>query len=200
MASSQHRHAVAIFSNYQDAEAALTELKISGFPVQQICVISGNGNQLHQIAGVEVISKPTGYKANNGTSQGATSGDASERTNRLAGGVKGLLIGGVGGLLVMSGAGLLMGIGALVIPGIGPVMLAGSITTAIATTLAGGAIGITVGAPTGGLIGSLIGLRIPQEQAINYSERVSSSGDFMIVVNGTESEVSSAETILNNRS
>jgi uncharacterized protein YcfJ len=70
-------------------------------------------------------------------------------------------------------------------------MLAGAVATAIATTLAGGAIGAAVG----GLVGALIGLGIPEERAQVYHDYVV-DGDYLVIVDGTETEVIRAETIL----
>jgi len=73
-------------------------------------------------------------------------------------------------------------------------MLAGATATTIATTLAGGAIG----AAAGGLVGALIGLGIPEERARVYNQRVS-RGDYLVFVDGTETEIRRAEAILSNR-
>ncbi len=87
--------------------------------------------------------------------------------------------------------GLLVGLGAIAIPGVGPVMLAGATATALATTLSGGAIG----AVAGGLIGALIGLGIPEERARVYNDRVS-RGDYLVMVEGSNADISHAESIL----
>ncbi|NJM63093.1 MAG: histidine kinase, partial [Oscillatoriales cyanobacterium RU_3_3] len=73
----------------------------------------------------------------------------------------------------------------------GPIMLAGAEATAIATTLAGTALGATAG----GLIGALVGLGIPEEEAKAYSDRVA-RGDYLVLLNGTESEIAEAERVL----
>jgi hypothetical protein len=73
-------------------------------------------------------------------------------------------------------------------------MLAGATATAIATTVAGGAIG----AVTGGLLGALVGLGIPEERARVYQDRIS-RGHYLILVEGTDDEISRAEAILRHR-
>lgn len=106
------------------------------------------------------------------------------------GGATGALAGGaVGGI-----TGLFVGIGALAIPLIGPIMLASALTTALATTLAGGAIGLVAG----GILGALIGLGIPEERAKIYRDRLL-NGDYLVIVEGTDDEIRSANTILRER-
>jgi hypothetical protein len=146
-----HRRSVGVFSRRQDAEAALYELKNSGFPMERVSVIAQDSDS--NIAGAEV-KENVGNLADEGASLGAVSGGA------------------LGGL-----TGLLVGLGSLAIPGVGPVMLAGATATALATTLAGGAIG----AAAGSLLGGLIGLGIPEEQAKSYNSRVEKGHYLIIV-------------------
>ncbi len=114
--------------------------------------------------------------------------DSSEKRNlegnKADEGLKaGGAIGGLGGLLV--------GLGTLAIPGVGPVMAGGAVATALATTLTGG----VVGAAVGGIAGGLIGLGIPEERARVYSDRFQ-RGHYLIIVDGTETQIHQAETIL----
>jgi hypothetical protein len=166
----QHKRAVGVFSNYRDAEVALKELQNTGFPMDQVSVVARDAERHDDIGGADVSDR-VGNKADEGASKGALTG------------------GTLGGL-----AGLLVGLGALAIPGIGPVMLAGATATAIATTLSGTAIG----AAAGGLIGALIGLGIPEERARVYHDRVS-RGDYLVMVEGTEAEIHTAQAILSHR-
>lgn len=168
MALGQQKRAVGVFSHRQDAEYALNELSRSGFSMAKVSIIARDADRQADIAGVDV-SGHVGSKADEGASAGALTGGT---------------IGGITGLLV--------GLGALAIPGVGPVVLAGELATALATTLAGGAIG----AAAGGLLGALVGLGIPEERARVYNERVS-SGDYLVIVDGTEDEIARAEFILN---
>lgn len=100
-----------------------------------------------------------------------------------AGAVAGTVLGGVGGLLV--------GLGALIVPGVGPLLAAGT----FASTLAGAGIG----AAAGGIVGALTSLGIPEEEANAYHERVK-QGDYLLMVEGTDSEIRNAESILRNHS
>nr|WP_242040489.1 general stress protein [Coleofasciculus sp. FACHB-1120] len=166
----QHKRAVGVFSNYREAEIALTELKNSGFSMDKVSVVARDADKGNDIAGADVSDR-VGNKADEGAKAGAVTGGA------------------LGGL-----TGLLVGLGALAIPGIGPVMLAGAAGTAIATTLSGGAIG----AAAGGLLGALIGLGIPEERARVYNDRVS-RGDYLVIVDGNDDDIHRAEAILSHR-
>ncbi|MEO8890234.1 MAG: general stress protein [Coleofasciculaceae cyanobacterium] len=118
------------------------------------------------------------------------SGNLADRTKTDEGAKAGAATGGaLGGL-----TGLLVGLGALAIPGVGPVIAGGALATALASTVAGGAIG----AAAGGLTGALVGLGIPDDRARFYNDRVN-HGDYLVMVDGTESEILQAETILSRR-
>lgn len=166
----QHKRAVGVFSNYRDAEVALTELRNSGFSMDKVSVVAKDADKRDDIAGADVSDR-VGNKADEGAKAGAVTG------------------GTLGGL-----TGLLVGLGALAIPGLGPVMLAGAAGTAIATTLSGGAIG----AAAGSLLGALIGLGIPEERARVYNDRVS-RGDYLVMVDGNDDDIRRAEAILSHQ-
>jgi uncharacterized membrane protein len=101
----------------------------------------------------------------------------------LAGAITGFTLGSLDSLLV--------GLGFLSVPGVGPIMFAGAEATAIATALAGGA----VGAAAGSLAGALIGLGIPEDEAKVYSDLVSKSFYYLVIVSGAK-EIRIAERIL----
>ncbi|BAY63355.1 multi-sensor signal transduction histidine kinase [Calothrix brevissima NIES-22] len=168
-----HRRAIGVFAHRRDAEAALTELRDAGFPLSRVSLIAKNTDG-DRIAGVN-----TGVDRNIGTGNKADEG-------AKAGAATGAALGGLGGLLV--------GLGALAIPGVGPVIAGGAAATALATAVTGGAIG----AAAGGITGGLVGLGIPENRAKVYSDRFN-RGDYIVIVDGTESEIHQAETILKRR-
>jgi hypothetical protein len=172
-----HKRAAGVFLYRRDAEAALTELRDSGFPMAQVSVVAKDADRAVPLAGAE-MHEPTGDKAG----VGGNKADEGAKGGAIAGGA----LGGLGGLLV--------GLGALTIPGVGPLVLAGAGATALATAAAGGAIG----AAAGGLGGALVGAGIPEEQARVYNERVS-RGEYLVMVDGTEAEIDRAEAILSQR-
>ncbi|MBN3896255.1 MAG: histidine kinase [Nostoc sp. NOS(2021)] len=161
-----HKRGVGVFSNRRDVENALHELKNVGFDMDRVSVITQDGDK-DDIAGAEVRDR-VGDKSDEGAKVGAATGGA------------------LGGL-----TGLLVGLGTLAIPGIGPIMLAGAAATTLATTLAGAGIG----AVAGSLLGALIGLGIPEERARVYDERVR-RGHYLVIVDGTDTEILTAEAIL----
>ncbi|MEH1900118.1 MAG: histidine kinase [Nostoc sp.] len=161
-----HKRGVGVFSNRRDVEHALHELKKVGFDMDRVSVITQDGDK-DDIAGAEVRDR-VGDKSDEGAKVGAATGGA------------------LGGL-----TGLLVGLGTLAIPGIGPIMLAGAAATTLATTLAGAGIG----AVAGSLLGALIGLGIPEERARVYDERVR-RGHYLVILDGTDTEILRAETIL----
>lgn len=166
------RRAIGVFPHYRDAEAALRELRDSGFDTNNVSVIAKHADRDDTIAGAEVSDR-VGTKAGNKADEGAKAGAATG--------------GALGGL-----TGLLVGLGTLAIPGVGPILLGGATATALATTLAGGAIGATAG----GLSGALVGLGVPDDRAKIYNDRVG-RGDYLVIVDGTEDEIAIAQSILN---
>lgn len=171
MVSMPLKRAVGLFPRRQDAERALYELRDSGFPMNRVAVVNRDAAYDDKIAETYVhsdIHQSEGNKADEGATVGAVSG-------------------GVVGALT----GLLVGLGALAIPGVGPVMMAGALATTIATALSGTAIG----AVAGSLIGALVGLGIPEDRARIYNDRVA-HGDYLVVVDGSDAEISKAEAIL----
>lgn len=162
----QHKRAVGIFTSREAVNEALRELKQAKFPLYRVSVIAR-----------ELEEKPI-RGVNNRTDVGNRVGDGA-----ASGAVTGSVIGLITGVLV--------GIGVLAIPLIGPIMLADALSTAVATTLAGGGIGLV----SGGLLGALIGLGIPKKQAQVYQERLL-RGDYLVIVDGTEEEIRHATSIL----
>ncbi len=122
----QYKRAVGLFTNREEAEATIRDLKIANYDMDRVSIIAKNVDHVDGHETTEEI----GNKADEGASTGALAGGA---------------LGGVTGFLV--------GLGVLAIPGIGPILLAGAEATAIATTVAGVGIGAAAGGLVGGLIG-----------------------------------------------
>ena len=163
----KYKRSVGLFYSRDEAEAALRALKDDGFDMNRVNVIAKDADKVTESAGVDVA-----YDEGNNAAEGAGAGATS-----------GAVLGGIGGLL--------LGLGTLAIPGVGPIIVAGEAASTIASTLAGAGIG----AAAGGIIGGLVGLGIPEDKAKIYSDRVS-SGSYLVMVNGTENDISSAERIL----
>jgi hypothetical protein len=170
------KRGIGVFADYQATESALRELQDIGYGMDYVSIIGQDSEHLNQSgqtgdAQIQDIQADDGNRADDGAKAGAISG------------------GTVGGL-----TGLLVGLGTLAIPGVGPIMLAGAAATALATTAAGGAIG----AATGGLVGGLVGLGIPEDRAKVYNEHLS-QGKYLVIIDGTDSDIARAEPILKRR-
>ncbi|KYC43660.1 signal transduction histidine kinase LytS [Scytonema hofmannii PCC 7110] len=126
MTLQQRKRAVGTFPNRQEAEAALNDLRGSGFTMNQVSILAKNAEHNDQIAGADIKDR----------------GDDESQEGAGIGAVAGTVLGGLGGLLV--------GLEALIIPGVGPFLAAGT----IATTLAGAGIGAAAGSLVGALTGA----------------------------------------------
>lgn len=171
------KRAVGSFTSYETTELALHELKSNNFSMDQVSVIGKDIDRHAEFTGANVgdCVINTDELDTHENKSGETAAD---------GAIAGVSIGGFAGLLV--------GLGGLLIPGVGPVMLAGATATAIATAFSGG----VIGALAGSLAGSLIGLGIPEDRARLYGDRVA-QGDYLVIVEGSESDIALAESILN---
>lgn len=163
----QYKRSVGLFYSRDEAEAALRALKDDGFDMNRVNIIAKDADQVSQAAGMD-----TADAHDNNAAEGAGAGATS-----------GAVLGGITGLLI--------GLGTLIIPGVGPIIVAGEAATAIATTLAGAGIG----AAAGGIVGGLVGMGIPEDTARIYSDRVG-NGSYLVMVNGTNDDISRAESIL----
>ena len=94
---------------------------------------------------------------------------------------------------VRGGCGFLVGFGTLAIPGVGPAIAAGSEETAIAATLTGK----SVKAFSDSWVKVLAGLGIPEQQASIYGEQAC-RGNYIVMLEGTNEEITKAEAFLNN--
>ena len=163
----KYKRSVGLFYSRDEAEKALRALKDDGFDMNRVNVIAKDADKVTESAGVDVA-----YDEGNNAAEGAGAGATS-----------GAVLGGIGGLL--------LGLGTLAIPGVGPIIVAGEAASTIASTLAGAGIG----AAAGGIIGGLVGMGIPEDKAKIYSDRVG-SGSYLVMVNGTDNDISRAERIL----
>lgn len=164
----QQWRAVGILPDRKQAERALKDLRKATFPMRQISVMAKRVSPGDQLVGLEVQTLP-------GTNQGDK------------GAIAGASLGGVLGAIT----GLLAGVGAIAVPGIGPVLAGGAVADAIFGTLAGSTLGIAAG----GLAGVLVGMGIPEDHATRYNKWMVRGG-YLLMLEGSEAELSRAETIL----
>ncbi|MFE1747150.1 DUF1269 domain-containing protein [Coleofasciculus sp. H7-2] len=122
MVLTQPKRAFGVFSNLQDAEGAIEELRAAGFPMNQVSAIGKES---------EPVSPPSASKAQEGTTIGAIAGGA-------AGGVLGLAL-GLGTIAAIPV------LGPISIIGMAATALATTLTSGVIGATAGGLLGSLTG-------------------------------------------------------
>ncbi|WP_413161471.1 general stress protein [Capilliphycus salinus ALCB114379] len=171
MVESDRQRGVGVFSNRQEAEQALNELKASGFPMDKVSIIAKQAEENDQL-GEASMSDKVGNK------------DVSTATGVAANTMANSALGTV-----------LVGLGSLAIPGIGSVIAAG--TLGLALTASTAAIGVEALA-SNGLVNALTEQGIPEKQASIYRDRLL-IGRYLVFVDGTEEEIDRAKGIFSDK-
>lgn len=173
MTANEIKRAVGTFATRSEAREALLELQAAGFNMDNVSAIA-------QIDKNETLNENVEIK-----SVGDKPNEQRERTKGGAG--AGATMGAAtGGIL-----GLVGSLSILAIPGVGPAIEAGVL-------LGNALLGSGIGAAGGSIIGALIGWGIPEAEARQYEELLS-QGSYVVLVEGTESEINAAAAILKNR-
>ncbi len=183
------RRAVGVFERYEDAEVAFHHLQKAGFSLDRLSIIAPDLPRSRNLSESDINYHRTMGDA---AASPAPRGTTTDATGTFA--EEGAATGAVAGATVGGFMGLLQALAALTIPGIGPVLAGGTVATILLNTLAASAIG----AAAGGLVGALAGLGIPEEQAKIYNDRLS-RGHYLLIVEGSVSEIEQAEKILMGR-
>lgn len=150
----QNNIAAAVFSDREQAERAVSELRESGVPDKKISILQLHSDSEDKDDSVE-------------------RGALDDHDSKGSGIAKGLATGGT--------VGAIAGLGALLIPGIGPFIAAGALAETLGA--AGSAIvtsGI-VGATAGGLTGALANYGMDREHAEYYEKRIREGGVLVTV-------------------
>ena len=155
-----------LFDDYEDAEAAVSELERMGISHGDLSIVANNVHGRHVVPG-------EGEGRHHDHDHGAIGGGAST----------GAVVGGVGGLLA--------GLGLLAIPGLGPIVAAGW----LASTAVGAAVGGGVGAAAGGLVDALRHAGHSDEEANVYSEGVRRGGT-LVSARVSDDRVGEVEAVL----
>jgi uncharacterized membrane protein len=167
-AQTQLQRAIGLFSNRSAAEQAMYRLRDSGFNMDRISIVARSGDGVKDLSGGEEITPKQSI-----TSQTQENAGTGATTGAVAGGAIGL----IGSL------------GVLAIPGVGAI-------TEVGVLLGNALLGSGIGAASGGLIGALVGRGIPEDRAKHYSDRVHNDNDYLVLLEGSESEVRIAEAVL----
>lgn len=144
--------------------------------IQALEELKVGGFPMHKVAAIAKGSESNEQLGNDNHKERATTPASGAAAGAVTGGTAGGILALIGGLTV------------LMIPGFGPALAAESI---LVTLLGSGA-----SATAGGLVGALRGWFIPEEQAKFYNERLEQQ-NYLVTVEGTESEIHRAEVILN---
>jgi hypothetical protein len=169
MTEQRTHRGIGFFPKEEQAEQAIRALESSGFPMGQISILAKQLADDVVAGGAKTGSEVEGQDIND-----------SKRLpqNALTWGFWGGLLGGLTGLGM--------------IPGAGAVIAAGSVGVALATLAAGQGAGALA---TTNLKAGLRSLGVPEDQAGAFSDRLI-GGDFLVIVDGSQEEVSQAESVL----
>ncbi len=160
---------VAHLPSHTEAERVVLELQKQGFDLQKLSIIGKDYQTTEQVRGF-LTWKDTA------------------QAGAVGGGYWGSFVGGFFGILA--------GAGVVFIPGIAPIVIAGPIVGVLAGWLEGTVIGGASAAAVGGLAGALGGLGIPEHEVLKYETQINEAGEFIILVTGSEEDVSQAKQML----
>jgi uncharacterized membrane protein len=159
---------VTSFPSHSEAEKAVIELQNKGFDMEKLSIIGKDYRTIEQV-------------------RGFLSWKDTAKSGAVGGGYWGSFIGGLFGILA--------GAGVLFIPGMAPIVIAGPITGLLAGWLEGTLVGGAGAAAVGGLMGVLGGLGIPENEVLKY-ETIIQSGEFMLLVTGSEHDANHVRILL----
>ena len=159
---------VAHFPSHTEAETVVRELQQQGFDMQKLSIVGKD------------------YQTNEHV-RGFLSWKDTSKAGAAGGAYWGSFVGGLFGILA--------GAGVIFIPGMAPLVIAGPITGVLAGWLEGTLVGGTGAAAIGGLAGALGGLGIPKNEVLKYETKIQ-AGEFIILVTGTNEDVTQAKQML----
>jgi hypothetical protein len=145
-----------LYDTFEQADAAVTELKAAGLDASDIAFIANNSDDWYaKNDDVKIVDAKHDK-------------DRDGMDDRKEGAAVGAGIGGT----AIGALGLLAGLGVIAIPGIGPVVAAGWLTTAITGAVAGGV--------TGGIVGALVESGVEKNDADMYAEAIRRGGALVV--------------------
>lgn len=159
---------VAHFPSHTEAETVVRELQQQGFDMQKLSIVGKDYQTNEQV-------------------RGFLSWQDTSKAGATGGAYWGTFFGGLFGILV--------GAGVIFIPGMAPLVIAGPITGVLAGWLEGTIVGGAGAAAIGGLAGALGGLGIPKNEVLKYETKIQ-AGEFIILVTGTNEDVTQAKQML----
>jgi hypothetical protein len=179
---------VALFDEFDDAQAAVNDLTAGGIAQSQISIVANDSDRRRTTSTADA---PGSVAAERARSSAAVRTDDDDDTRTTGGrdsyAGEGAGTGATIGAVLGGGGGLLAGLGLMAIPGIGPVVAAGPLIAALT--------GAGAGAAAGGIIGGLVGLGIPEHEAHTYAEGVRRGGT-LVTVRAEDTETDRVTDIL----
>lgn len=168
MTDNSQARGIGLFSDQQPLEKAINQLKADSFDLNHLSVIA-RGIEKTPEAGSVQVSDQVGDQT-----VGSSTGIVTDAVRSATWGS------------------LLVGLTGLAIPGLGAVIAAGSVGVALLTGLAGTGLSL---ANFNNMVKAFENLGITEEDARAYSEHLS-SGDYLVIVEGTAEELQQAGDVL----
>lgn len=163
----EHTNALGMFPDLQHLKSALSQLKATGFPMNNVSVVVEHLNSEDTTLAklTEPIAQPENKFARDRTIERIEHG-------ALGAGALGSVVGG-----------LIAGLTTLTFSAGGAVLLVGMAT------------GAFYGAVSGGLLGGAIGVSISEQQVKHYSDLLT-QGYYLVAIEGNNNEIDRAESVL----
>lgn len=171
MVLGQYIRAIGAFKSCQDTKTALSQLLDFGFPKEKVSVIAKDSESQERLSRANNVNDPVATQAQKSVASGT---------------VAGTTVGGLGNLLV--------GLGTVVIPGMGSLLTIGSMGKTLSASVADAGNEAT----SDSLVRAFTAVGIPEDRARVYSDRIS-QGDYVVIVEGTQEEITKAESLLSER-
>jgi hypothetical protein len=178
---------VALFDEFDDAQAAVNDLTAAGIAQSQISIVANDADRRRGSTLTDAPGTVAAERARDSTVVRTDDDDTRTTSSSESYAGEGAGTGATIGAVLGGGGGLLAGLGLLAIPGIGPVVAAGPLIAALT--------GAGAGAAAGGIIGGLVGLGIPEHEAHTYAEGVRRGGT-LVTVRAEDTETDRVTDIL----
>ncbi|WP_414550182.1 hypothetical protein [Anabaena sp. CCY 0017] len=178
MVNQNHKYAVGVFVRHQEVESTINELKVSGFPMEQVSIIAKDVEPDERLGEAQMSDGQSPTVSDRIGEQGVNVTSPVGET-----------------LTATSWGSVLVGLSSLAIPSLGILLAAGSVGLALLASIAGVAVGTVANQ---NLVKALADLGIPENQARIYSDRLQQSY-YLLILNGTDQEIDSATAILRNQ-
>jgi hypothetical protein len=160
---------IGVFSDQESLANALHQLKENNFDMDRIAVIAREADDAANVEGAEVTDQIGEQKVKSAT------GIVTDAVRTATWGS------------------LLVGLSSLAIPGLGAIVAVGSVGTALLAGFAGTGLSL---AEFNNMAKAFIKLGIPETAARMYAEALS-TGENLVIVEGSEAEVQQAEAVFN---